>query len=89
MREVVSAAIAASGISGVTVDGIDPMWLIRFDDPRRETRFLELAAKHGVLFKRGAYNFASMAHDEEAVTAIEETASGAFVELLEEEQGEA
>ena len=89
MRDAVSAAIAASGISGVSVDGIDPMWLIRFDDPRRETRFLELAAKQGVLFKRGAYNFASMAHDEEALTTIEEAASGAFVELLEEEQGEA
>ena len=51
----------------MTVDGIDPMWLLRFDTPARETRFLELAAAHGVLFKRGAYNFAALAHDDDAI----------------------
>jgi glutamate-1-semialdehyde aminotransferase len=89
MREAVSAAIAASQVTGVAVDGIDPMWFLRFADSRRETRFLELAASHGVLFKRGAYNFAAMAHDEETITEIESAASAAFVELLEEEQGRA
>ena len=59
------------------------------DVRRRETRFLELAASHGVLFKRGAYNFAAIAHDEETITEIESAASAAFVEMLEEEQGEA
>ena len=88
MREAVTAAITASGVSGVSVDGIDPMWLLRFSDRRRETRFLELAASHGVLFKRGAYNFAAVAHDEETITEIESASSAAFVELLEEEQGE-
>jgi glutamate-1-semialdehyde aminotransferase len=65
------------------------MWFLRFDDKSRETRFLELAVNHGVLFKRGAYNFASMAHDEETIAEIEAAASAAFVELLEEEQGRA
>jgi glutamate-1-semialdehyde aminotransferase len=88
MQDSVRAAITAAGIGGVSVDGIDPMWLLRFDDKGRETRFLELAATHGVLFKRGAYNFASMAHDEEVVGEIESAASAAFVELLEEESGE-
>lgn len=85
MREGVASAIAASGIDGVTADGIDPMWLLRFSDPVRETRFLELAARNGVLFKRGAYNFAAIAHDQEALDEIEAAASAAFVELLEEE----
>jgi glutamate-1-semialdehyde aminotransferase len=89
MRASVSAAVAASGISGVSVEGLDQMWLLRFDDKRRETRFLELAASHGVLFKRGAYNFPAMAHDEETITEIEAAASAALVELLEEEQGRA
>lgn len=89
MRAAVSNAVTASGIAGVTLDGIDPMWLMRFTDRRRETRFLELAASHGVLFKRGAYNFAAIAHDEETITEIESAASAAFVEMLEEEQGEA
>ena len=89
MRSSVGAAVEASGITGVSVEGIDPMWFLRFDDPHRETRFLELAATHGVLFKRGAYNYAAMAHDEETVTDIEAAASAALVELLEEEAGRA
>jgi glutamate-1-semialdehyde 2,1-aminomutase len=89
MRDSVQAAITAADVEGVSVDGIDPMWLIRFDDRRRETRFLELAASHGVLFKRGAYNFASLAHDDDVITEIESAASAAFVELLEEENEQA
>jgi glutamate-1-semialdehyde 2,1-aminomutase len=85
MRAAVDAAITASGIDDVTVDGIDAMWLLRFEDPQRETRFLELAASNRVLFKRGAYNFPSLAHDEEAIAQIESAASAALVELLEEE----
>jgi glutamate-1-semialdehyde aminotransferase len=85
LRKAVTAAIEASGIDGVTVDGIDPMWLMRFDDAARERRFLELAAANGVLFKRGAYNYAALAHDEDALQEIEHGASAAFVELLEEE----
>jgi glutamate-1-semialdehyde 2,1-aminomutase len=85
MRRSMTAAIAASGIEGVTVDGLDPMWLMRWDDPARERRFLELAAINGVLFKRGAYNFSALAHDEEALQAIEAGASAAFVELRDEE----
>ncbi|MFN2566583.1 MAG: aminotransferase class III-fold pyridoxal phosphate-dependent enzyme [Gemmatimonadaceae bacterium] len=86
LRDGVRVAIDASGIGGVTVDGIDPMWLIRFDDPKRETRFLELAAQEGVLFKRGAYNYASVAHDEETIREVEAAASAAFVALRDEEQ---
>jgi glutamate-1-semialdehyde aminotransferase len=88
IRKAVNAAIEASGIDGVVVDGIDPMWLLRFDDQSREQRFLELAASHGVLFKRGAYNFSALAHDEDAIQEIESGASAAFVELLEEEAHE-
>jgi glutamate-1-semialdehyde 2,1-aminomutase len=86
MRAGVGAAIEASGVSGITVDGIDPMWLLRFDEPSRETRFLELAARHGVLFKRGAYNYAAMAHDDDVLREVEAAASAALVDLREEER---
>ncbi|HEY5219003.1 MAG TPA: aminotransferase class III-fold pyridoxal phosphate-dependent enzyme [Gemmatimonadaceae bacterium] len=82
MRRVVSAAIQASGAPGVTLLGLDPMWLLRFEDPSAESKFLQAAARQGVLFKRGAYNYASVAHDDNAVRAIEHAASAAFVELL-------
>ena len=87
MRERVAAAVQASGVDGVTVEGIDPMWLLRFDDAARETRFLELGLGQGVLFKRGAYNYASLAHDDAALGTIERAASTALVELREEEAG--
>lgn len=86
MRAGVEAAIAAAGVQGVEVVGIDPMWLLRWNEPARETRFLELAARAGVLFKRGAYNYASVAHDEDALREIEAVASQAFVELRDEER---
>lgn len=86
MRRAVSDALTASGITGVTVDGIDPMWLLRFDDAAVETEFLLAAARHGVLFKRGAYNFAAVAHDDEAIREIESGASAAFVELRERDE---
>ena len=85
MRQCVTSAMEASGVEGVTIDGLDPMWMMRWDSPDRERRFLELAAAHGVLFKRGAYNYAALAHDEDAMREIERGASGAFVELRDEE----
>jgi glutamate-1-semialdehyde 2,1-aminomutase len=85
MRAAVSRAITASRIDGVRVDGLDHMWLIRFDAPERERRFLELAVEAGVLFKRGAYDFPSLAHDEEAIAEIESAASSALVRLRDEE----
>jgi glutamate-1-semialdehyde 2,1-aminomutase len=85
LRRVIGDAIAASGVDGIVVDGIDPMWFLRFDDPAREQRFLELAASHGVLFKRGAYNYAALAHDEEAIRDIERGASSALVDLRDED----
>lgn len=83
MRQAVTRALDASGIGGVRVDGIDPMWLIRFDTPAMERDFVVAAVRHGVLFKRGAYNFAAIAHDEDAITEIERGASAAFVALRE------
>lgn len=85
LRATVQTAIDASGIQGVTMHGIDPMWFLRWDAPERETRFLELAAAQGVLIKRGAYNYAALAHDEEAVREIESSVSAALVALVEEE----
>ena len=86
MREAVQSALEASEVTGVAIDGLDPMWLLRFDDAAREHRFLVSATRHGVLFKRGAYNFAAMAHDEDALRDIESGASAAFVELREGER---
>ena len=84
---LVTAALHRSGVSGITLHGIDQMWFMKFEKPEAENRFVALAAEHGALFKRGAYNFAALAHDEEALVDIEAAASNAFVAMREEEQG--
>jgi glutamate-1-semialdehyde 2,1-aminomutase len=85
MRAAVDRAIAASGVAGVATAGVDTMWLLLWDDAGRESRFLLNAAREGVLFKRGAYNFPAVAHDEEALREIEAAASAALVALREDE----
>ena len=85
MRAAVDRAIAASGIAGVETRGIDPMWLMKWSDPDRENQFVAHAMRTGVLFKRGAWNFAAVAHDEAALLDIEAAASAAFVALVEED----
>jgi glutamate-1-semialdehyde 2,1-aminomutase len=86
LRATFDRAIEASGVTGVSTDGIDPMFLLRWDDPARESYFVRAAAQAGVILKRGAYNFAAVAHDEDALREIEAAASGAFVALREWER---
>lgn len=85
MRAAVDRAIEASGVQGVRTLGVDPMWLMRWDEPARESSFLVHAMRAGVLFKRGAYNYAAVAHDEDALRIIEAAASAALVALMEDE----
>jgi len=73
-------------VTGVATEGIDPMFLLRWDDPARESYFVRAAAHAGVILKRGAYNFAAVAHDEDALREIEAAASDAFVSLAEWER---
>jgi glutamate-1-semialdehyde 2,1-aminomutase len=84
-RASINSAIKASGIDGVTVEGIDHMWLLRWDTPAREQRFLELAAGQGVLFKRGAYNYPAIAHNDDIIQRIEAAANAAFIDLRDED----
>ena len=88
MRAAVDRAIEASGVSGVTTEGTDTMWRLTWDDPTDENLFVGNAMRSGVLFKRGAYNFPAIAHDEAALLEIESAASAALVALLEEEPDE-
>lgn len=78
---VARQAVAASGVFGVAVHGIAPMWFLRVDDAARETRLLESLARHGVLLKRGAYNFASPAHDAAAEAALGDALAAALAEI--------
>lgn len=83
MRASVDNAIAASGLDGISTAGIDQMWQIKWADPALEARFVAVAMREGVLFKRGAYNFAAIAHDDAALLEIESAASAALVSIRE------
>jgi glutamate-1-semialdehyde 2,1-aminomutase len=81
MRVAVGNALRAGKLDGISIGGIDPMWFLKFDSPELETRFLTAAASQGVLFKRGPYNFASLAHDEATIHEIESATSNAIVAM--------
>ena len=84
MRERVAGALAASGVLGVAIDGIDPMWMLRFDDNEAQAQFIAVAVEEGVLFKRGAYCFPALAHDGPAMDAIGRAARRAFDRLADQ-----
>jgi len=48
--------------SRVEVAGIPAMWFLRWSEPEPERALLLACARRGVLLKRGAYNFPSLAH---------------------------
>ncbi len=78
MRAGVERALAAGGTGGVRLEGIAPMWFLRFESESREAHVLAKAREAGVLIKRGAYNFASLAHDDTALTELEQALRVAF-----------
>jgi glutamate-1-semialdehyde 2,1-aminomutase len=81
-QRVIGQTIQSSGMTGVSIAGLDAMWMFRFESADTEAQFVRAAVRHGALFKRGAYNFAALAHDEESILAIESAANNAFVELV-------
>src|SRR5262249_57271935 len=49
------------------VGGVPEMCFLQFRDEAMSGRFAQTAAGHGLLFKRSAYNFVSLAHDEATI----------------------
>jgi glutamate-1-semialdehyde 2,1-aminomutase len=92
LRELVAGALADAGAADVRTEGIAPMWFLRFGPDaergaRREARFLDAARAAGVLFKRGAYNYPTLAHDASVDDAVAGAARAGFaaVRALDEE----
>jgi glutamate-1-semialdehyde 2,1-aminomutase len=87
LRRAIDGAHAASGVGGVRTEGLDAMFFLRFADgphasaEARETVFLTAARTAGVLLKRGAYDYAALAHDDAAVGAVAAAAAAGFAAL--------
>ncbi|GJG88318.1 aminotransferase class III [Gemmatimonadetes bacterium T265] len=87
LRDAVEAARADADVAACDIAGLDAMWFVRFGDgpharaAAREGAFLRAARDCGVLFKRGAYQYAMLAHDDAAVRLVGEAAAAGFVAL--------
>ncbi len=77
-QDAVRRALAEYPAPGVSVEGISQMWFLRFAAAAAERRFLGASREAGVLFKRGAYNFAALTHDDGAMVAIVDAARAGF-----------
>jgi glutamate-1-semialdehyde 2,1-aminomutase len=75
LRSAIARALEKEGVNSVSIGGLDAMWFLRFLDPEDERVFLRAARDAGVLFKRGAYCFASLAHDDGALAAVAHAAA--------------
>ena len=62
---LVRLAAAHESVAGVR--GVAEMCFLELRDEARSQRFAQSAARHGLLFKRSAYNFVSLAHDDATV----------------------
>jgi glutamate-1-semialdehyde 2,1-aminomutase len=72
--EALQAAVGralASVADAIAVEGPAVMWRLVAESPEPVDALVAEAARHGVLLKRGAYQFASLAHDPEAVSMVE------------------
>jgi glutamate-1-semialdehyde 2,1-aminomutase len=77
----VAAARALGHVPGATVQGIAPMWFIRFATPAQEHAWLAALVRRGVIAKRGPYNFAALAHDDATCATIANAFTAAAAEL--------
>ncbi len=75
LRSTVARVLEKEGVDSVSIEGLDAMWFLRFPNPDDERVFLRAARNAGVLFKRGAYCFASLAHDDGAFAAVANAAA--------------
>jgi len=74
--------MAGVGRGAWDVCGVPTMWFARFGNAEHERRFLLAMAERGVLLKRGAYNFPSLAHTEADVAQTLDAVRGALAEAV-------
>lgn len=70
LQDIVQAGLANAPWVGVGVDGPPMMWRLHADVAEQLDAFVAVAARFGVLFKRGAYQFGAVAHDDESLDNV-------------------
>ncbi len=64
LRTIIGSLLEEAALSGVSVAGPPMMWRLVATRPDRIDDLVAAAVARGLLLKRGAYQFGSMAHDE-------------------------
>lgn len=82
MQAAVARALAATPALGVTVDGPPVMWRLVPREERVLDALVAETVRRGVLLKRGAYQFAALAHDAAALARIEAAVAEAAASLV-------
>lgn len=72
MQECVRRALATVPALRVRAEGPAHMWRLVADDPADLDALVAEATRSGVLLKRGAYQFACLAHDAESLELVEQ-----------------
>ncbi|HYW32871.1 MAG TPA: aminotransferase class III-fold pyridoxal phosphate-dependent enzyme [Gemmatimonas sp.] len=70
-RDMIADALQQAPWVGVRAAGPGVMWRLVSDVPQRLDALVAAAARDGLLFKRGAYQFASLAHDAKVADTVE------------------
>ena len=70
LQEVVKASLARAEWTGVSASGPAQMWRLSAEVPEQLDAFVAAGAREGILFKRGAYQFASLSHDDAIIDAV-------------------
>ena len=82
MQDAVRRALATEPSLQIQVEGETTMWRLAASNPTDLDALVASATKHGVLLKRGAYQFASLAHDDEALRIIGDGVAAAARDIV-------
>lgn len=82
MQEIIGTALVEAPWVGVRADGPAAMWRLEADVPEQLDALVSAAARHGVLLKRGAYQFAAIAHDQKAMDLVAHAMPAVMQSLL-------
>jgi len=70
LLQIIGTALAESPWVGVRADGPPMMWRLLSEVPDALDALVAVAARNGLLLKRGAYQFGAVAHDEAALEQV-------------------
>ncbi len=70
LLQTIGAALSAAPWAGVRAEGPPVMWRLLADAPDQLDTLVAMAARYGLLLKRGAYQFGAVAHDEAALEQV-------------------